>query len=348
MNKRFFDKKDFVTLKEVLEVTGSSLSDDQKNVNLEQKIFNVATLDNGGVGEISFLNAASYIKNFLTSQVSFCFLEAKYLPKMPQTMIGLVHKNPYFAYAQLLSCLFSYKKSPQISCKSSSDLSLRAVISDSALIGKETKIMPGAYIGNNVIIGDGCYIGANSVIEDNCIIGNNCTIKSLVTISYAVIGNNVVIHNGAQIGQDGFGFVHEQGFNHKIMQLGIVEIGNDAEIGAATCIDRGAIENTKIGNNVKIDNLCQIAHNVVIDDGSLIAGCSGIAGSAKIGKFVQIGGNSSIAGHLTIGDGAKIAGMSGIAKNVGPMQVVAGIPAVPIRDWHRINVKLSQIIKKDL
>ena len=132
--------------------------------------------------------------------------------------------------------------------------------------------------------------------------------------------------------------------NHKIIQLGIVEIGNNVEIGANSCVDRGALENTVIGDGTKIDNLVQIGHNVKIGKGTVIAGCSAIAGSAIIGNYVQIGGKSSIAGHLTINDGAKVAGMSGVARDVGAMQVVAGIPAVPIRNWHKINAKLSKLI----
>ena len=168
-------------------------------------------------------------------------------------------------------------------------------------------------------------------------------INANAVISFAKIGANSIIFNGAKIGQDGFGFAHDAGVNHKITQIGIVEIGNSVEIGANSCIDRGAIENTVIGDGVKIDNLCQIAHNVVIGKGSVIAGCTALAGSSRIGNFVQIGGNSSISGHISIGDGAKVAGMTGVMRDVKPMEVVAGIPSMPIRDWHRMNVSLMKI-----
>jgi UDP-3-O-[3-hydroxymyristoyl] glucosamine N-acyltransferase len=131
--------------------------------------------------------------------------------------------------------------------------------------------------------------------------------------------------------------------NHKIIQLGIVEIGNDVEIGANSCIDRGAIENTVIGDGVKLDNLVHIAHNVTIGKGTVMAACSAVAGSTKVGKFVQIGGNSGVSGHLEIGDGVKIAGMSGIIRNIEPMQAVAGMPAIPIKKWHRINIMLAKM-----
>ncbi|MBM3579848.1 MAG: UDP-3-O-(3-hydroxymyristoyl)glucosamine N-acyltransferase, partial [Alphaproteobacteria bacterium] len=146
----------------------------------------------------------------------------------------------------------------------------------------------------------------------------------------------------------GFGFAHDSGVNHKIIQIGIVEIGSDVEVGANSCVDRGAIGNTVIGDGVKIDNLVQIAHNVAIGRGTVIAGCAGIAGSTSVGNFVQIGGGASISGHISIGDGAKVAGMSVVIRDVLPMQIVAGIPSVPIKQWHRINALLIKQTKAGL
>lgn len=333
-SKFFKKKKEFFTLKEVLELTNSKLLE---NHDLSKQIHNVATLENADQSSISFLHNSTYLDKLPTSKAGFCFMEEKSANKAPKTMVAIVNQNPYFAYAQFLSAFYDHQK-PAHTVNGQA-------IDPSAIIGKNTQIAHGAAIGKNVMIGDNCYIGANSVINDNCQIGDGCIINSMVVISYCVMGNNVIIHNGAKIGQDGFGFAHNDGKLLKVPQLGIVEIGDDAEIGANTCIDRGAIGNTVIGKQVKIDNLVQIGHNVIIDEGTVIAGCTGIAGSAKVGKFVQIGGGCNINGHITINDGAKIAGGSGVAKDVLPMQVVGGYPAFPIKDWHRINIKLMKLIK---
>jgi len=339
VNSVFFKKKkDFFTLEEVLKITESRFTN--KNQDLSVKISGVATLDKAESSEISFINSGAYANNLKNSRAGFCFLEEKYINKVPPTMIGLINPNPYFAYAQLLQ---SFYESKEDDYNISPNISPSAVIEKSAIIGSGAKIKAGAYIGHNVKIGINCSIGVNVVINDNCQIGDNATINQLVSISYAIIGNNVVIHNGVAIGQDGFGFAHNKGVNHKILQLGAVIIGNDVEIGANSCIDRGALEDTSIGNGVKIDNLVQIAHNVIIGDGTVMAGCAAIAGSAKIGRFVQIGGGANISGHITIADGTKIAGMSGVMRDTEPMQVIGGIPALPINQWHRLNVKLMQL-----
>lgn len=344
INKNFFrKKKEFFTLKEVLEITGSKLPEG-KDYDSEKKIYDVATLDSATSDEISFFHSAAYLDKFLNSKAGFCFVEEKSAHKAPSSMIPIININPYFAYGKFLSEFFLDTKTHDEG--QDSKISSRATISKSAIIGNNVTVKSGAVIGDNVKIGDNSFIGANSVIGDNCQIGNNVTINALVAISHCVVGNNVTIHNGAKIGQDGFGFAYEKGKMQKILQLGIVEIGNDVEIGADCCIDRGAINNTIIGNQVKIDNMVQIGHNVIIGEGTVIAGCAAVAGSVKIGKFVQIGGNASIAGHLVMGDGAKIAGMSGVTKDVAPMQAVGGLPAVPIRDWHKMSIKLAQMIKE--
>ena len=342
INKKFFSKKkEFFTLKEVLKITGSRL-DEAMHYDLNTKIYNVETLDNASEGDLSFFHSAIYLEKFLISKAGFCFMEEKFVNKAPKTMIAIINPNPYFAYATFLS-QFYFDKKP---IKTTKIISPKATIEQSAIIGEGAKINAGAYIGNNVKIGKNCFIGANSVIGDGCELGDNVIINALVAISYCLIGNNVIIHNGAKIGQDGFGFAHNTGKLQKVLQLGIVEIGDDVEIGANSCIDRGAISNTIIGKQVKIDNMVQIGHNVIIGEGTVIAGCVGIAGSAKIGRFVQIGGSARINGHIEISDGVKIAGGSGVVKSVEAMQTVAGFPAMPIKDWHRINIKLLQMLKK--
>ncbi|MBU6339680.1 MAG: UDP-3-O-(3-hydroxymyristoyl)glucosamine N-acyltransferase [Rickettsiales bacterium] len=334
MRTQFFDKKfEFLTIAQIAEITGSIIYNATDN---NQKIYDVATLDKANKDQISFLNSGQYFSKFEVSNAAACFVEEKYIAKAPKGIALLVHKNPYFAYAMLAASFYQEK---------TIEFPDSGLIHKTAIIGEKTRIAPNAYIGKNVKIGKNSFVGPSASIMDNVVIGDNCIINAGVVISYAIIGNNCIFLNGVKIGQDGFGFAHNQGVNHKIIQLGIVEIGNNVEIGANSCVDRGALENTIIGDGTKIDNLVQIGHNVRIGKGTVMAGCSAVAGSAVIGNFVQIGGKSSIGGHLTIYDGAKVAGMSGVARDVEAMQAVAGIPAIPIRDWHKINAKLLKLIK---
>ena len=331
---RFFNKKsEFLTLAQVLEITGARLA---AEVDLNQKISDISTLDKATKSQISFLNAGQYLEKFLASKAGFCLMDEKYASKAPQGMTALIHKNPYFAYSKIAAAFYEEKLPEFIEGK---------LIHPSAKIDVGTRVAPNAYIGKNVEIGKNCVIGASASVMDGCVIGDNTIVNSGAVISFAAIGANCIIYNGAKIGQDGFGFAHDAGVNHKIIQLGIVELGNFVEIGANSCIDRGAIENTVIGEGSKIDNLVQIGHNVVIGKGSVIAGCTAVAGSTRVGNFVQIGGGSNISGHITINDGAKIAGMSGVMREVEPMQAVAGIPAVPIKKWHKINAMLIRMIE---
>jgi len=335
MRENFFNKKSqYITLEKALELTGSTLN---KQTDLTAKINDIATLENAKNDQISFLSSGQYFNKFKESLAGFCLVDEVSSQKVVnKNMVCLINKNPYFAYSQIASMFYEEKPTEFYNEK---------FIHPDARIGKNSIIAPNAYIGKNVVIGDGCYVGPGSVIMDNCQIGDYTVINSAAVISFAIIGRNCLVHNGAMIGQDGFGFAHHQGTNHKIMQLGIVEIKDHVEIGANTCIDRGAIENTIIGEGTKIDNLVQIGHNVVIGKSVVIAGKTAIAGSAKIGNYVQIGGGSNVGGHIEIGDMVKIAGMSGIMRDIAKSDVVAGIPAMPIRDWHKINLKLQSLIK---
>jgi UDP-3-O-[3-hydroxymyristoyl] glucosamine N-acyltransferase len=346
MNRNnFFEKKfEFLTLKQVLEITDSKINGEH---DLNAKIFDIATLQNANQNQISFLNSGKYSQQLSISKAGFCLIEERYLVKAPGNIVLLLNKNPYYAYAKLAQSFYQQKNVEFVNDKNRLNYQENnlAIIHSSAKIGKEVKIAAGAVIGKNVTIGDNSIIGPNAVIMDDCMIGKNCMINALVAISFTIMGDNCIIHNGAKIGQDGFGFAHNLGINHKIIQLGLVIIGDDVEIGANTCIDRGAIEDTIISKGVKIDNFVQIAHNVTIGQGTVIAGCSAVAGSAKIGKFVQIGGACNIAGHINIGDGVKIAGASGVIRDVPPMQVIGGSPALDFRQWQRLNAKLAAMAK---
>ena len=331
INSKFFLKKqEFLTLNDIIRVTDAKI---ESSIDLNSKIYDIATLDNSDETQLTFYSSSKYKDNFQKSCAKYCFARGNDKKLAPSDMIIIEHDDPYYAYSVIADMLYEVK-----SCKTTSKM-----IDDSAIIGKNCIISPNTYIGSDVVIGDNCVIGPNCSIMPGCEIGNNVTINANSVISFAIIKENVVIHNGVSIGQDGFGYAFFNNKNHKIIQIGIVEIHNNVEIGANSCIDRGAINNTIIEDNVKIDNLCQIAHNVVIKKGSVIAGCSAIAGSSEIGNFVQIGGGSNVSGHIKIGDYAKIAGMTGVTKNINSFEVVAGIPARSMRTWLRNNAKLNKL-----
>ncbi|MFN3630213.1 MAG: UDP-3-O-(3-hydroxymyristoyl)glucosamine N-acyltransferase [Casimicrobiaceae bacterium] len=224
-----------------------------------------------------------------------------------------------------------------------------ASISPSAQVAADA-IVDGARVDALAVVGAGARVGAGSticsgaVIGQNCRIGRDCLIHSNATIADGVVlGDRVIIHSGAVIGADGFGFEHDGTRWVKIQQLGSVLIGNDVEIGASSTIDRGAIEDTVIGDGVKIDDQVHIAHNCVVGDGTIIAGCVGVAGSTRIGRNCRIGGAAMIVGHISICDGAVVSGGTLIAASIDrPGQYTGVFPSTDHATWMRIAAGLRR------
>ena len=329
---QFFEKKmDYGRLEDIVFLTKSEVIGDY---DADKKIYSVATLKNAKENDISFLTNSKYIDDLKNTKAGAVFVEKKMTDKVPQGTVALINENPHFAYMLCLEAMYNV---PVFERRGG--ISRKAHIAWSAKIGKNVEIQDGAYIDKNVVIGDNCKICANAVIYHDCKIGDNTFIGANSVISYSNIGKNYIIHNGAMIGQDGFGFVHHKMFNFKIPQIGKVVIGDHVEIGANTCIDRGALEDTIIGANAKIDNLVQIAHGVKVGMGTFIASGVGIAGSTEVGNFVQLGG------HIKIADGVQIAGNSGVAQSIDkPMSAWGGSPVLPVRKWHKLNILLEKMI----
>lgn len=301
-------------------------------------IHSIATLEHAGIGQISFLSNSKYRKYLSQTAASAVLVSSDDAAFVAPGVAALVVKDAYVAFARVAQLLDTTPASAR-NIHPSAVIDSSAQLGSNVSVGANAVISAGAVLGNNVQIGAGCFVGEQATI------GHNTKLWANVSIYHKVeLGANCIIHSGAVIGSDGFGFANERGNWIKIPQTGTVIIGNDCEIGAATTIDRGAIDNTVIGNNVIIDNLCQIAHNVQIGDHSALAGATIIAGSTKIGRYCIFGGGAVVNGHIEICDGVQVTGMSMVMKPITEKGVYSsGIPAVANNEWRKNTAKLRQI-----
>lgn len=304
-------------------------------------IHSIAPLHKAKAGQISFLHdnylADPKYKNFLkTTQASAVILSSKFSEFC--SVNQLIMENPYLGYAKVAQ-LFAPKQNAKTGVHPTAAIGKNCQIADSASIG------PQCVLGDNVYIGEGTIIGAGCIIGHNSTLGTNILLHAKVTIYHDIkIGDRVIVQSGAVIGSDGFGMVNDNGAWYKIPQLGGVIIGNDVEIGANTTIDRGALEDTQIGNGVKLDNQIQIGHNVTIGAHTIIAGCTGIAGSVTIGKGCMIGGAAMISGHLELTDGVILTASTAVSTSIRvPGVYSSGVPSQPNVEWRKSAVRFKQL-----
>lgn len=308
-----------LTLQEIAKACGGELVGDAVG-----NITGAASLAEATSGEITFYGNARYLAAFRKTRASAAFVPADFNEKVVPSQIRVA--NPTKAFEQLV-----IKFAPK-GIEFSSGIHPTAVIDPAAKLGAEVSIQPYAVIEPGVQIGDRSVIGAGAYIGHETIIGANCMIYPHVTIrERSRIGSRVIVHSGAVIGADGFGFEVEEGQQKKVPQIGIVQIDDDVEIGANTTIDRARFGRTWIQRGVKIDNLVQIAHNVVIGENSVVAAQVGVAGSVRIGRGVMIGGQAGIIGHIEIGDRTLIGAQSGVSKSLNG-GIWWATPTVPLKD----------------
>ncbi len=314
--------------------------------NPQASVSALAKIEEGQPGALSFLSNPKYEVYIYTTASSICIVNQSFEPSkaLPETLTLIKVADAYACFAQLLALYDSMNKKEAI-------IEQPSFIHESAQVGNNVYIGAFAYIGANVKISDNCQIHPNAVIQDNASIGPNTILYASVNIyKECHVGANCIIHAGTVIGSDGFGFApDENGVYSKIPQIGNVVIEDDVEIGANCTIDRATMGSTFIRKGVKIDNLCQIAHNVDIDQHTAMAAQVGIAGSAKIGKHVMIGGQTGIAGHLSVADHTKIVAQSGIPSTVKKADTLMGTPAIPINEYKRSHFgfrKLPGLIQK--
>lgn len=335
-DQRYFHRAGPFTLGQIAAHCGATLTD-PSHENL--KLIDVAPLNVAGSTELAFIDNRKYRDQFTATKAGACLMKPDLKDMTPKGVVPLLTPNPYKSYA-LAAQLFYPTPLPD------PVISDRAVIDPTAKLGAGCRVDANAVIGANVTLGDGCWVEAGAIISDNVQIGSKCRIGVNASVSHTIIGTNVRLYPGARVGQDGFGFaIDPKGFV-KVPQLGRVIIEDHVEIGANTCIDRGAGPDTVIGMGTWIDNLVQIAHNVRIGRGCILVGQVGIAGSTVIEDFVAIGGQVGIAGHLHIGKGAQLAAGSGVIGDIEAGEVVMGYPALPKTQFMRHVAYLNRITRK--
>jgi len=304
--------------------------------NPDVEIHGVATLDNAGPNDITYVTNKKFYAALSKTSAGAVILTANNADKC--TGNAFIAENPRLCFAQVAT-LFNPRIPFESGAHPTACVADDATIADSAWVGPQAVIETGAAIGSDAFVGPGCFVGARSVI------GANTRLVARVVVNYdCVIGGNCLLHPGVVIGGDGFGFANSDSTWLKVPQLGGVRIGNDVEIGANTTIDRGTMDDTVIGNGVKLDNLIQIAHNVHIGDHTAIAACVGIAGSTRVGRRCAIGGQVAFSDHLEIADDVYIALGSRVTSSISePGAYSSSLKVEPAEKWKRNLVRLSQL-----
>ena len=294
----------------------------------------IAPLSRAGGKDVGFASSRVALPDLKKTQAAAVFVTAKLADHVPSGVAILIASAPQTAFALAGAALVPEAMRP-LQLTAEIGVSAAAFVDPSAIIEDGAIVEAGAIIGARAEIGAGTVISSGAAIGVGTCVGRNCNVSHGATVQHALIGNNVIIHPSVSIGQDGFGYAPGPRGMIKIPQIGRVIIQDHVEIGAGTTIDRGALDDTVIGEGTKIDNLVQIGHNVRIGRHCVIVAKTGIAGSTVIGNGVMIGGACVINGHITIGDGAQIAAFSGVAGNVPAGVRWGGTPARPMRGFLR-------------
>lgn len=290
-------------------------------------------LEDATEDELVYLDGAKYLDQLKRTKSKAIILSEKFLSYAPEDASFIISDEPYLTMAYISQMFQKLNDIPPTSRPKISEhakIDLHVSIRNGAIIEKGVTLMPGVYVGENVVIGEGTTIHPNVVIYPNTKIGRNCNILA-----------------NAVIGSDGFGYAHTKKGEHiKIHHSGNVIIEDNVDIGAGTTIDRAVFASTIIKKGTIIDNLVQIGHNCILDEGCIIVAQVGLSGSTSLGKGVIMGGQSASAGHLTIGDRATIAARGAATKSLKGGKVYGGVPVILHRDWLKVQAKLRRLIKK--
>jgi UDP-3-O-[3-hydroxymyristoyl] glucosamine N-acyltransferase len=305
-------------------------------------IAGVAGLREAARGDLSFLSNPRYAAAAAATAASAVIVGADWHGACPCAVIRV--QDPERAFAQIVGRLAPPPPPPPTGVHPTAVIAPGVRLGQSVSLGPYCVVEEGVRVGDRTVLYAGCYLGYHTAVGADCRFYPHVTVRE-----YTRIGDRAIVHNGAVIGSDGFGYEQAAGAWKKIPQVGVVEIGDDVEIGANVTIDRARFGKTVIGNGVKIDNLVQVAHNVRVGDHTAMAALVGIAGSSIVGHHVQVGGQAGIGGHLTVGDHAVVGAQAGVTKDVPPKTYVSGYPAMPhdkAATAHAHMMRLPQLKEK--
>ena len=320
------------TAKQIAEFLGGTVDGNENAA-----VHTFAKIEEGVPGALSFLSNVKYTQYLYSTQSSIVLVNKDFVPEQPVSATLVRVDNAYESLAKLMSLYASMKPGRN-------GISSLASVSEKAKIGQNVYIGPFSVVEDGAVIGDNTQIYPHVIVGEGASVGADCILYPHVTIYYGCkIGNRCILHAGSVIGADGFGFAPTpQGYN-KIPQIGIVQLEDDVEIGANTCIDRSTMGRTVIHKGVKLDNLIQVAHNVEIGENTVMSAQTGIAGSSKVGSWCMVGGQCGISGHITLGNKVNLAAKTGVIGNLEDGSTMMGYPAIGYRNFLR-----SSLIYKDL
>lgn len=329
---RFFDNLGPISLGDLARETGAELANPDA---ASQMVSGVSILAKAAADTITFLSDRKHAAQLGQTRAGACFVSPRDADVTPEGCVALVTPWPHAAYATAAARLHK----PRL-------LGPGPAISPQAEIEEGVSIAPNAVIGPGARIGAGSSIGAGAVIGPGVTIGRDCVISANATIGFALIGDRVKILANASIGEAGFGATAGPKGLVDVPQLGRVILQDGVTIGATSCVDRGAWDDTVVGENTKIDNVVHIAHNVHVGRNCVMAAYTGISGSVIIGDGAQFGGRAGVADHMEIGAGARVGAAAGVMRNIPPGETWSGYPARPLKEWMREVAWLSKMSRR--
>lgn len=338
----FFEQPAPMTLAAIAAATKATLVDPSRG---DQVIKGLASLDEAGPMHLAFFDNLKYADQLAATYAGAVLVSPRFEAKVPAHVAVLRIAQPFRAFVNLARELHrdALRPASWFGCEG---ISPQAIIDPTARLEDDVIVEPLAVIGAHVEIGSGTVVGAGAVIGPHVKIGRDCNVGARTVIQCALIGNDVLIHPGCSIGQDGYGFIFFGPGGHlKVPQTGRVLIQNNVEVGAGTCIDRGSLRDTVIGEGTKVDNQVQIGHNVTIGRHCLLAAQIGLAGSLTIGDNVALGAKVGINNHLKIGDGAQVTAMSAVKDDIPPNGRWGGHFAKPTKQWFREIVAVERLVR---